>query len=61
MTSLSGWKVNPVEFDSVFNRTLQTFSWGSPDILPMFGMSVPHMHMDHYTSEFEDFADGARA
>ena len=53
-----GWKTNPVEFDSVFNETQRTWSWGSPDILPMFGEHVPHVYMHYYNAEGEDFASG---
>lgn len=51
-----GWKSNPVEFDSVFNESKETWAWGSPDILPMFSDKVDHVHSFTYPSEFEDFA-----
>ncbi|KAL9227085.1 hypothetical protein vseg_002821 [Gypsophila vaccaria] len=54
-----GWKANPVEFDSVFNRSSHIFSYGSPDIVPIFCGALPHSTWDTYPHEFEDFATDA--
>ncbi|KAH8371962.1 hypothetical protein KR093_009545 [Drosophila rubida] len=31
-----GWKENPIEFDTVFNRSGHTYAWGAHDVLHIF-------------------------
>lgn len=53
-----GWRENPIDFDSVFNRSRATYSWGSPDILPLFvkGGNKDHIYTESYTNEEVDFS-----
>uniref|UniRef100_A0A2C9GW79 GPI ethanolamine phosphate transferase 1 n=1 Tax=Anopheles farauti TaxID=69004 RepID=A0A2C9GW79_9DIPT len=56
-----GWKENPVEFDSVLNRSSVSYCWGSPDIVHMFsrGATPGRVHVASYESDDESFAQSA--
>lgn len=53
-----GWQENPVDFDSVFNRSQLTYSWGSPDIVSIFSKgAIPgRVHTKSYNPNDEDFS-----
>ncbi|CAE7080957.1 unnamed protein product [Rhizoctonia solani] len=60
---MKGWKTNPVDFDSVFNKSSHTFAYGSPDIVPMFARGVsPDDKVSSwcYDESEEDFTKDAK-
>ncbi|ULU10286.1 hypothetical protein L3Y34_014526 [Caenorhabditis briggsae] len=50
-----GWKKNPVQFDSVFNLSSNSWMWGSPDIVNLFD-DLPNAVSYSYSADEEDFA-----
>ncbi|XP_015113020.1 GPI ethanolamine phosphate transferase 1 isoform X1 [Diachasma alloeum] len=51
-----GWKENPIDFDSTFNRSTASWAWGSPDIVPMFIKgSHGNVHGATYPHDWQDF------
>lgn len=53
-----GWKKNPVNFDTVFNRSYMSFAWGSPDILSIFNNEEKeqNIYAHHYTDDIVSFS-----
>lgn len=56
-----GWKENPVDFDSVFNRSSETWAWGSPDIIHMFARGSDRVHAESYPQTWQDFDTSAKS
>ena len=52
-----GWQENPVDFDTVFNQSQNVWSWGSPDILPIFAKTAEKgkVRTEMYKPEDESF------
>ncbi|XP_076656590.1 GPI ethanolamine phosphate transferase 1-like isoform X3 [Halictus rubicundus] len=51
-----GWKENPVDFDSVFNRSRLSWAWGSPDVVPIFTKGAKeNIRGESYPPEWQDF------
>ena len=50
-----GWQENPVEFDSLFNRSRRTYSWGSAEVLWMFAKGTSLAKVNVSTTVDLDF------
>lgn len=48
-----GWKENPVDFDSVFNRTAYTWCWGTYDIVDIFTKGTVTNHI--FVNKFDPY------
>ncbi|XP_014097600.3 GPI ethanolamine phosphate transferase 1 [Bactrocera oleae] len=53
-----GWKRNPVDFDTVFNRSAHTYAWGAADVLHIFSRmggieSEQRLLIDAYDHELD--------
>ncbi|XP_043662944.1 GPI ethanolamine phosphate transferase 1 [Drosophila teissieri] len=56
---LRGWKSNPIDFDTVFNRSSQTYAWGANDVINVFShvSNGGLMHLRFYNHDL-DFSPG---
>ncbi|XP_073845809.1 phosphatidylinositol glycan anchor biosynthesis class N [Musca autumnalis] len=52
-----GWKENPIEFDTVFNRSEKTYAWGANDVLHIFSRlskaDEKRLFFDSYSHELD--------
>lgn len=52
---MKGWKDNPVDFDSVLNRTSYTWCWGTYDIIEIFTKGSVGDHI--FAQKFDPYED----